>query len=104
MSLPPETKLEGKCGKLAAGGATWLLNTSENAELVRRRGRWLNNRTMEVYIQEISSLQLLHHLMPAAKQKVLVLLDSFEVVVQHAARMQAQSVPANAWYPLFGVV
>ena len=56
-------------GSLRARGASWLLNISENAELVRRRGRWLHSRTMEVYIQEISSLQLLHKLRPAAKHK-----------------------------------
>ncbi len=37
-------------GSLRAGGATWLLNMSENPGLTRRRGRWLNNKTMEIYI------------------------------------------------------
>ena len=47
-------------GSLRAGEATWLLQTTEDSELVRCRGRWLNSRTMEIYIREISSLQFMH--------------------------------------------
>ena len=42
-------------GSLRAGGATWLLQTTEDAELTRRRGRWINAKMMEIYIQEIQA-------------------------------------------------
>lgn len=35
-------------GSLRAGGATWLLQTSEDSELVRRREHWLVPRTIGV--------------------------------------------------------
>ena len=40
-------------GSLRPGGATWLLHQTEQPELVRRRGRWLSARTMEIYLQEV---------------------------------------------------
>ena len=60
-------------GSLRAGGATWLLSVtedSEDAELVRRRGRWLSHRTMEIYIQEFSSIQFIHRLPEATQAKL----------------------------------
>ena len=60
-------------GSLRAGGATWLLSVtedSEDAELVRRRGRWLSHRTMEIYIQEFSSIQFIHRFAEATQAKL----------------------------------
>lgn len=37
---------------LRPGGATLLLRT-EDLELIRRRGRWLSSRVMEIYLQEV---------------------------------------------------
>ena len=44
---------------LRAGGATWLFETTRDLELVRWRGRWASNRTLEVYIQEVAADRLL---------------------------------------------
>ena len=54
-------------GSLRAGGATWLLERSENLELVRRRGRWISSKSVEIYIQESSSAQFVPLLDPAVK-------------------------------------
>ena len=80
-------------GSLRAGGATWLLHSSEDSELVRRRGRWLNSRTMEIYIQEISSLQFIHLLEPSSRQRVFSLVDSFHAVLLVAEQLQALRHP-----------
>ena len=40
-------------GSRQPGGATWLLHTTENAEVVRRRGRWISKKVMESYLQEV---------------------------------------------------
>lgn len=49
-------------GSLRPGGATWQLQTTEDPDFVRRRGRWINAKVMEIYIQEIGSIQFLLHL------------------------------------------
>ena len=88
-------------GSLRAGGATWLLQCSEDAELVRRRGRWLNSRTMEIYIQEISSLQFLHKLSSHSRCLLFSLLESFPEVLRQTAALQTSSTPTSAWFARF---
>ncbi|CAE7635021.1 unnamed protein product, partial [Symbiodinium necroappetens] len=88
-------------GSLRAGGATWLLQVSEDSELVRRRGRWLNSRTMEIYIQEISALQFMHRLAPQSRFRVFSLVDSFRKVLSLAQQLQASSTPTSQWYTFF---
>ena len=59
LGLPTSGKGEGpflELASLRAGGATWLMMTCEDAGLVRRRERWLSQRIMERYIQEVASL------------------------------------------------
>ena len=60
-------------GSLRAGGATWMLNTTENAELSRRRGGWINAKTMEIYIQEVSSAMFLTSLDAGIRNNVVYL-------------------------------
>ena len=88
-------------GSLRAGGATWLLQASEDSELVRRRGRWLNARTMEIYIQEISSLQFVHRLAPQTRRRVFSLLDNFRTVLFIAGQLQEASTPTEQWFSFF---
>ena len=62
--LPSGVKRGLDLGSLRAGGASWLLMVSEDSELVRRRGRWINNKVMEIYVQEAASIQFLPQLGP----------------------------------------
>ena len=84
-------------GSLRAGGATWLLQSSEDSELVRRRGRWLNSRTMEIYIQETSALQFLPSLRPATRKLILHAVAIFPKVLAKLLEFERQGIPANAW-------
>ncbi|CAE7469278.1 unnamed protein product [Symbiodinium natans] len=88
-------------GSLRAGGATWLLQASEDSELVRRRGRWLNARTMEIYVQEISSLQFVHRLSEQARLKVFASVDNFKLVLLVAERLQKARTPTRFWFSHF---
>lgn len=52
LKLPTGQGVAGKpldLGSLRPGGATWYLQTLEDGELVRRRGRWLSTKIMDVY-------------------------------------------------------
>ncbi len=84
-------------GSLRAGGATWLLTTSENAELVRRRGRWLNSRTMEIYIQETSALQFLPSLPQKTRKLLLDAITIFPLVLAKFSSLDDAGIPSNAW-------
>ena len=58
LGINAEKRLNGKSldlGSLRPGGATWILQQTEDGEFTRRRGRWLNERVMNIYIQEVSA-------------------------------------------------
>ena len=87
-------------GSLRAGGATWLLLTSEDSELVRRRGRWLNSRTMEIYIQESSALQFLPSLNHRTRKLILHAVTVFPQVLAKFLEFDRLGIPKNAWHLL----
>ena len=80
-------------GSLRAGGATWLLKT-------RRRGRWLNSRTMEIYIQESSALQFLPSLNHRTRKLILHAVTVFSQVLAKFLEFDRLGIPKNAWHLL----
>ena len=85
-------------GSLRAGGATFLLMVTEDAELVRRRGRWLAHRTMEVYLQEVSATVFFPRLPEAVKARVMTMAQAFPALLSHMQMMLQHKVPTSAWY------
>ena len=101
LGITNDTRLNGKGLDLASlrpGGATWLIQTTENGELTRRRGRWVNQRVMDIYIQEVSCFQFLASLSPTSRSKVLQLCSAFPFLLQHAERLWEAHVPSAVWY------
>jgi len=88
-------------GSLRPGGATWIMQMTDNGELVRRRGRWQNYRIMEVYIQEVSSLLYLQKIPRQSRDLILEVAAFFGQVVQRADNFLSSAIPTNVWYILF---
>ena len=86
---------------LRPGGATWLLSETENAELVRRRGRWLSGRVMEIYLQEVTAITYVPRLPAEARAAVESLAASFAWILEKALFFEESSIPRRAWYYLF---
>ena len=86
---------------LRAGGATWLMQVTEDSELTRRRGRWLNSKIMEIYVQEVTAVLFLPLLSQPVKQQIFDLMHSFPTVFQFAQQLQAAGVPPHKWYNFF---
>ena len=104
LQLP--TTIEGNMkpldpGSLRAGGASFLLLSTEDSELVRRRGRWSNHRMMEVYVQELTALTYSKHLKPATLQTVCAIARTFPAVLRKAQTMIAAQIPLGAWFVIF---
>ena len=98
--LPPEISRGIDLGSLRAGGASWLLLTSEDSELTRRRGRWLTSKTMEVYVQESASIQFLPRLPTHIKQRVLTGAEAFPWALEFAEQLYAASSRINLVCPI----
>eukprot|EP00438_Fugacium_kawagutii_P008843 Skav208543 [mRNA] locus=scaffold1216:345043:345663:+ [translate_table: standard] len=88
-------------GSLRPGGATWMLQQTEDGEFTRRRGRWINQKVMDIYIQEISAFQFLAAIPQEARGKVFDLCYSFPMALQFAKRNWQACVPTHAWYALW---
>eukprot|EP00439_Symbiodinium_sp_Y106_P062726 s1976_g9.t1 len=86
---------------LRPGGATWMLQATENAELVRRRGRWLSGRVMEIYLQEVVAVTFLPRLPPTTRASVEQLAADFPWILQRALFFERSSIPRRTWYFLF---
>ena len=88
-------------GSLRAGGATWLLQTTEDAELTRRRGRWINAKTMEIYIQEIQATSFFTSLPSETRRRIVGLSLVFPEVLQKCIGWKAAKIPSSSWHILF---
>ena len=97
---PCRGSLHLELSSLRAGGATWLMLTSDDSELVRRRGRWLTPKIMEIYVQEVSALQFLPTLLPGARRKVFEALEAFPQLVSTAKYFSSLNIPTRLWYNL----
>ena len=82
------------------GGATWALNATENSELVRRRGRWLSLRVMDIYLQEVVAITYLPSLEPSTRACVDSLAAQFTAILQKVIFCIARGIPRAAWYTL----
>ena len=103
LGLPTEKKGQNRpfdLGSLRPGGATWILNMTENSELVRRRGRWMSHRVMEVYLQEVQVATYLNKLSPFQRDRILMFASGFSSVVQEAIQLLKAAVPPSTWYSL----
>ena len=90
-------------GSMRAGGATWLLHATENGKFVRRRGRWLNARIMEIYIQEVSSVLFLSKLQDHVADKILAVMRLFPSMLEQAETYVQYGFPPSSWFSLAAV-
>ena len=88
-------------GSLRPGGATWLLQCTENAELVRRRGRWTTTKVLEVYLQETACVRFWTNLTDAQRSSVSVLATSFPYILEKSEQMAKAAIPEISWYKIF---
>ena len=86
---------------LRAGGATWMMEVSEDPDLVRRRGRWLTNRIMEVYVQQITAILYLPRLPEDLRFSILDIAKGFRSAVIQAGALQHFCIPCHLWYNIF---
>ncbi|CAE7488234.1 unnamed protein product [Symbiodinium sp. CCMP2456] len=88
-------------GSFRAGGATYLLQLTEDSELVRRRGRWASSKVMEVYLQEIAACTFLPALSSDQKRAVFTFAAGFQSVLRQAVLWSNEGIESNVWYRLW---
>lgn len=88
-------------GSLRPGGATWLLQSTEQAELVRRRGRWISSKVMEVYLQEVGTAKFMNNLNGEQRHKIYSMAHAFLSILSKAEQFKAARVPPFLLYKMF---
>ncbi|CAE6946248.1 unnamed protein product [Symbiodinium natans] len=88
-------------GSFRPGGATHQLQVSEDAELVRRRGRWMSHRVMEVYLQEVMSSVFYPSLPVHVRENVMEAAVSFPAILEQSVQWTRQKIPTEVWYSLW---
>lgn len=101
LGLPTQSKPGQRVldlGSMRAGGATFLQMITEDAELVRRRGRWLAHRTMDIYIQESTATLYFPLLPPEVKLRVLQAANEFPILLRQVEYFWQNHIPPESWY------
>ena len=84
-------------GSFRPGGATFYLHMFEDTEFVRRRGRWMSVRSMEIYLQEVATATFQQHLTPAAKSKIERLCLHFPRILVQSQWFLEHQIPPATW-------
>ena len=87
-------------GSLRSGGATWHLQTTEDGEYTRRKGRWISAKIMEIYIQESASLLYLKRIPISSRDFVLCMAHLFPPVFAKVQLYLRLGIAPTAWYVL----
>ena len=75
-------------GSLRAGGATFLMDYTEDSSFVMKRGRWSHLKTMQIYVQEVTSAAYMSRLDVKTKCRIIGLAREFSQVFDHAKQLQ----------------
>ena len=67
-------------GSFRPGGATDLLQRFEDSELVRRRGRWVSTKVLEIYLQEVSTAVFRTKLDQSTRSRIDSLAQAFTAI------------------------
>ena len=86
---------------LRAGGATHLLQLCEDAELVRRKGRWISTRVLEIYLQEAEFATFPTRLSSETTNRVNSLCSSFPTILEKSIFLLNSSIPEEVWHRLW---
>ena len=100
IKLPVSGHFALELSSLRPWAATWLLQVSENAELVRRRGRWLSSRVMEIYVQETSAARMMINLSQEQRTLIFTLAHNFLYILGRTTEFHNCPIPTKIWYRL----
>jgi len=103
LELPSTKGFSGRpfgLGSMRPGGATWMLHQTESPEYVRRRGRWLSSRVMEIYLQEVLVTTFLEKLRPRTRFLIELCAGEFAIVIDRVITFLDTGIPPKAWFSL----
>jgi hypothetical protein len=104
LGLPIRVKNHVKPLTLASfrpGGATFLIGLTESAEVVRRRGRWISLKVMDIYLQEVAATTFLTDIPAEVRYNILLAMENFPAILEMSWGFFQAKFPEKAWNLLF---
>ena len=86
---------------LRPGGTTYWLQTTEDAEFVRRKGRWLSTRVLEVYLREVTFATYTKTMSKESQSRVNQICKHFNDILLQAIAWKQARIPECAWPKLW---
>ena len=74
-----------------------MMMVSDNVEMIRRRGRWVSMKVMEIYVQEVSAVQFIPSLPPHVKKQVIEGATIFPWILSQAQILDRINIPLPVW-------
>lgn len=81
---------------LRPGGATFWLQATEDSEFVRRKGRWLSTRVLEIYLQKSAISTYHRRLSDETRTRIDHLCRSFQTILDRAIFFKETKIPLAA--------
>ena len=88
-------------GSFRPGGATFVLQATEDAELVRRRGRWVSAKVIKIYLQEVAASAFYPSLPATTRRRVMDAAACFPEILRKASSWTRDRIPTSVWYNLW---
>ena len=82
---------------LRPGGATFFLQLTEDGDYVRRKGRWLFAKVLEIYVQEAVVATYQSRLSSSSRKDVEFLAGSFHDILHSAISKLRARIPTSIW-------
>eukprot|EP00435_Cladocopium_sp_Y103_P016191 s1218_g4.t1 len=86
---------------LRPGGATYWLQCTEDSEFVRRKGRWLSGKVLEIYLQEAEVATYQDRLSFETKSRITSLCNQFPSILRKTKFFRDNQIPEKAWPQLW---
>ena len=101
LAVGPDGNHIYSLSSLQPGGATFWLQATEDSEFVRRKGRWLSTRVLEIYLQESAISTFHRRLSIETRSRIDHLCSSFQVILTKAIFFKETRIPESLWPQLW---
>ena len=90
-------KMPYSLASLRPGGATYWLQTTEDVEYVRRKGRWISRKVLEIYLQEAEFATYNNRLTEEARSRIESLSRNFSSILTKVIFFRKSYIPEAVW-------
>ena len=97
LGAGPNNEVPYTLGSLRPGGATYWLSVTEDSEYVRRKGRWVSSKVLEIYLQETAVATFTSRMTDNSLSRVNDLCRAFPDILEKVIFFKRSCIPESVW-------